>query len=140
MIHTKIDFEVHVNETEFDYHDSNRTYINKDLDEDRPHTDLMSSNINNNTDLLAHPVSQVQVESEKTNMFGDSIYNDRITQEMEYEEMLNKFGDNSYLQIGNETKFSTKQSYTTTNVSSNSSVDLTFHIKLNSTSIQSNKI
>jgi len=54
--------------------------------------------------------------------------------------MLNKFGDNSYLQIGNETKFSTKQSYTTTNVSSNSSVDLTFHIKLNSTSIQSNKI
>jgi len=68
-------------------------------------------------------------------MFGDSIYNDRITQEMEYEEMLNKFGDNSYLQIGNETKFSTKQSYTTTNVSSNSSVDLTFHIKLNSTSI-----
>jgi len=73
-------------------------------------------------------------------MFGDSIYNDRITQEMEYEEMLNKFGDNSYLQIGNETKFSTKQSYTTTNVSSNSSVDLTFHIKLNSTSIQSNKI
>jgi len=27
------------------------------LDEDRPHTDLMSSNINNNTDLLAHPVS-----------------------------------------------------------------------------------
>jgi hypothetical protein len=120
MIHTKIDTEVHVNETEFDYHDSNRTYINKDLDEDRPHTDLMSSNINNNTDLLAHPVSQVQVESEKTNMFGDSIYNDRITQEMEYEEMLNKFGDNSYLQIGNETKFSTKQLYTTTNVSSNS--------------------
>jgi hypothetical protein len=45
-----------VNETEYDDHESNRTYINKDLDEERPHTDLMSKEINTNSDLLAHSV------------------------------------------------------------------------------------
>jgi hypothetical protein len=51
-----VDVEVNVNETEYNDHESNRTYINKDLDEERPHTDLMSKEINSNSDLLAHAV------------------------------------------------------------------------------------
>jgi hypothetical protein len=58
MIHKHIETEVHVNDTEFKEDWSNRTYIEKDLDEDKPKSDLMSKNINTNRDLLAHPIDQ----------------------------------------------------------------------------------
>lgn len=41
-----VDTEVTVNETEFNEHESNRTYIDKDLDEDRPKIEFMSKEIN----------------------------------------------------------------------------------------------
>ena len=53
-----VDTEIHVNDTEFNEHESNRTYIDKDLDEERPHSDLMAKNINSNSDLLAHSIEK----------------------------------------------------------------------------------
>ena len=53
-----VDTEITVNETEFNEHDANRTYIDKDLDEDKPKIDLMSKEINENHDLLARSIEK----------------------------------------------------------------------------------
>jgi hypothetical protein len=58
MIKKHVETEVHVNDTEFIDNESNRTYIEKDLDEERKHSDLMSKGTDSNNDLLAHPVDQ----------------------------------------------------------------------------------
>ena len=53
-----VDTEVTVDENKFNEHESNRTYIDKDLDEDKPKLDLMSKEINTNSDLLAHNIDK----------------------------------------------------------------------------------